>query len=151
MYLACPCPFLQLPCFTPIPLWVEVAPPARTVHQPSLIKTPLMRWTEYLTSSQPARATSTNCPTLHARPPLIPHLLPTAACLPVSDWCCHGNGKVEVSILLLPAWLILFPAVCVCAPWPCSLWAEYLLSPSTVLLHAQSCASRSGPANGATA
>lgn len=92
-------------------------PQARAAHQPTLIKTPLMRWTKYLTSSQPARATSTNCPILHAHPHPIPHLRPTVACFPVSGWCCHGNGRIEVSILLLPAWLILFPAVCVCAVW----------------------------------
>lgn len=54
-----------------------------------------------------------------AFPPSTHSVLPPAACLPVSDWCCLGNGRVEVSILVLPARLILCPAVCVCFLWPC--------------------------------
>lgn len=98
-------------------------PPALIRHAPTLVKTPLMRRTKYLTSNQPARATSTISRILHSRPHPIPCVLPAAACLPVSDWCCHGNGRVEVSILLLAAQLILLPAVC----FMCCV-AEYLLS-----------------------
>lgn len=85
------------PCFTPVPLWVKVAlQPGLHIIQ-TLIKSPLMRWTKYLTSSQPARATSTSSPCT-ASPPSShsPCVLPTAACLLVSDWCFHSNGRVEV-------------------------------------------------------
>lgn len=54
-----------------------------------------MRRTKYLISSHSARATSTCSPFLHSRPHPIPRVVLAAACLPVSDLCCHGNGKVK--------------------------------------------------------
>lgn len=54
-----------------------------------------MRRTKYLISSHSARATSTCSPLLHSRPHPIPRVVLAAACLPVSDLCCHGNGKVK--------------------------------------------------------
>lgn len=62
------------------------------------------------------------------------HVLPTVACLllpPVSDWCCRSNGRVEVSILLLPARFVSFPAVRICVLWLC---CSVLLNTCLVLL-----------------
>lgn len=56
----------------------------------------VIRWTTHLTSSQPARATSTISPFLYSRhhhhP--SPSVLPATACLSMSDWCYHGNEGI---------------------------------------------------------
>lgn len=120
-----------LPNFYSHPALGRSCPPALTAGYTTLIKTPLMRRIRCLTFSRPARATST-IPILHARPHPIPHVLPTVACLPVSDWCCHSDGRVEASVLLLPALCISFPAVCLCSAAVLLCVADYLLSPVTV-------------------
>lgn len=62
----------------------------------------------------------------------FPHVLPSVDCLSVSDWCCHDNRRVEVSILLRPAWFISFPAAPLCYVAVLFCVAEYLLSPAAV-------------------
>lgn len=120
MYFACACPSQQpLPCLTlPAPALDRSCPPA----QPSL---KVLNETEYQTSSQPARATSTI--SLFRIPALTTFPVFSLPRLAMADWCCHGNERIEVSILLLPAWLVLLPAVChLCCV------AEYQLSDCAV-------------------
>lgn len=57
--------------------------------------------------------------------------LPPSLPPPVSDWRCRSNGRVEVSILLLPARFVSFPAVRICVLWLC---CSALLNTCLVLL-----------------
>lgn len=103
---------------TPAPAVDRSCPPA----QPSF---KVLNETEYQTSSAPARATSTiSLFRIHV---LTPFPVFSLSHLAMPDLCCRGNKRIEVSILLLPAWIVLLPAVCqLCCV------AEYQLSDCAV-------------------
>lgn len=126
-------PFPATPAaLTLILLWGRSRPAPRP--DCTLVHLNQIGWTQHLTLSGPARASSTTSLILHAHRHPIPHVLPTVACLllpPVSDWRCRSNRRVEVSILLLPARFVSFPAVRICVLWLC---CSALLNTCLVLL-----------------
>lgn len=88
----------------PRPALGRSCPRARTGHQPTLIKTPLMRWAKYLNSSQPSRATSSQIPS-SAFPPSSHSPCPPSRGFPprlslVLPWRWEGRGFPSCCFLL---------------------------------------------------